>query len=150
MKSMYLRLGLALLISLAVMFVLSLAQVHVWGDFYLNLSNFYISLTMVGAMGIVMLLVMWPMYENKRLNVALLAGFVAVLVGAFALARTETFVGDDAFLSSMIPHHSRAILVCEESSLTDPEIIELCDSIIRSQQQEINQMKDIIERRSGS
>ncbi|WP_460888632.1 DUF305 domain-containing protein [Promicromonospora xylanilytica] len=149
MKSMYLRLGLALLISLAVMFVLSLAQVHVWGDFYLNLSNFYISLTMVGAMGIVMLLVMWPMYENKRLNVALLTGFVAMLVGAFALARTETFVDDDAFLSSMIPHHSRAILVCQESSLTDPEIIELCDSIVRSQQQEIDQMKDIIERRSN-
>ncbi|GAB2487114.1 DUF305 domain-containing protein [Promicromonospora xylanilytica] len=146
---MYLRLGLALLISLAVMFVLSLAQVHVWGDFYLNLSNFYISLTMVGAMGIVMLLVMWPMYENKRLNVALLTGFVAMLVGAFALARTETFVDDDAFLSSMIPHHSRAILVCQESSLTDPEIIELCDSIVRSQQQEIDQMKDIIERRSN-
>ncbi|MDR7381697.1 DUF305 domain-containing protein [Promicromonospora iranensis] len=73
-----------------------------------------------------------------------------VLVGAFGLARTETFVGDDAFLSSMIPHHPRAILVCEEASLTDPEIIELCDSIIRSQQQEIDQMKDIIERRSGS
>lgn len=118
------------------------------GDFYLNLSNFYISLTMIGAMGIVMLLVMWPMYEDKRLNLALLIGFVVVLVGAFAMARTETFVGDDAFLSSMIPHHSRAILVCQESSLTDPEIIELCESIVQSQQQEISQMKDIIERRS--
>lgn len=149
MKRMYLRLGIALLISLAVMFVLSLAQVRVWGHFYLNLSNFYLSVMMVGAMGIVMLAVMWPMYENKRLNTALLASFMVVLVGAFAMGRTETFVGDDGFLYSMIPHHSRAILVCQEASLTDPEIIELCEQIVQTQQEEINQMKEIITRRSA-
>ena len=46
----------------------------------------------------------------------------------------------------MIPHHSRALLVCEESTLTDPEIISLCQQIIESQTREINQMKQILER----
>ena len=143
---MYVRLGVALTVSLAVMFVLSLAQVRVWDHFYLNLSNFYISLMMVGAMGLVMLAVMWGMYENRRVNVALAAGFTVLLIGAFALGRTEAFVGDKGFLASMIPHHSRAILVCQEADLRDPEVVELCGTIVRTQQQEITQMKEILDR----
>jgi len=54
--------------------------------------------------------------------------------------------GDKGFLDSMIPHHSRALLVCEESRLVDPEIISLCQQIIESQTKEINQMKQILER----
>jgi len=46
----------------------------------------------------------------------------------------------------MIPHHSRAILVCQESDLSDPEIIELCEAIIQTQREEIRQMEGILER----
>lgn len=46
----------------------------------------------------------------------------------------------------MIPHHSRAILVCEESNITDPEIIELCETIVETQQEEISQMETILDR----
>ena len=46
----------------------------------------------------------------------------------------------------MIPHHSRAILVCEQSNITDSEIVTLCEQIVQSQQEEIDQMKDILER----
>ena len=46
----------------------------------------------------------------------------------------------------MIPHHSRAILVCQESDITDPEIEELCTAIVDTQQKEIAQMKSILER----
>ncbi|WP_298456779.1 DUF305 domain-containing protein [uncultured Cellulomonas sp.] len=145
MKSMYPRLGIALGVSLLVMFCLSLAQTRRWDHFYFNISNFYLSLMMVGAMGVVMLLVMRPMYTNKRLNAGLLVTFAATLVTAFVLGRTETFVGDEAFLHSMIPHHSRAILVCQEASLTDPEIIELCDGIIETQREEIAEMQRILE-----
>jgi uncharacterized protein (DUF305 family) len=34
-------------------------------------------------------------------------------------------VGNELFLRAMIPHHSRAILVCEEPSITDPDIANL-------------------------
>ena len=46
----------------------------------------------------------------------------------------------------MIPHHSGAILMCREASLRDPELKTLCQDIIRSQQQEIEQMKGILAR----
>ena len=44
----------------------------------------------------------------------------------------------------MIPHHSRAILVCQEASITDPEIEQLCSEIVEAQ--EIAQMKEILKR----
>lgn len=46
----------------------------------------------------------------------------------------------------MIPHHSGAILMCEQASITDPEIIALCQQIISSQQKEITQMEAILAR----
>ncbi len=41
----------------------------------------------------------------------------------------------------MIPHHAAAVLMVEKASLTDPEIKELANKIITSQQAEIQQMK---------
>ena len=143
----YARLGIALAVSLALMFVLTMSMIRTLDHFYLNLSNFYMALVMVAPMGIVMLLVMWRMFDNTRLNLVLLASFAALFAVAFALGRTETFVGDEQFLKSMIPHHSRAILVCQESSLTDPEIVELCEQIVQTQREEIAQMEAILERR---
>ncbi len=93
-----------------------------------------------------MLSAMWRMFKDRQ-KTWLTAGALAVVpVGGFSLARTEAFVGDKGFLDSMIPHHSRALLVCEESNLTDPEIISLCQQIIESQTKEINRMKQILER----
>lgn len=46
----------------------------------------------------------------------------------------------------MIPHHSGAFLMCREASLTDPEIINLCREIVRSQESEIAQMKALLRR----
>lgn len=47
----------------------------------------------------------------------------------------------------MIPHHSGAILMCKRASLTDPEIVQLCEQIVRSQTEEIAQMEAIVKRR---
>jgi uncharacterized protein (DUF305 family) len=44
----------------------------------------------------------------------------------------------------MINHHDGAILMCEEARIEDPDIVELCESIIASQQSEIDQMKGIL------
>jgi Na+/proline symporter len=143
---MYLRLAIALVASLVVMFGLSFLQTRTWSHLLPNFSNFYISLTMIGAMGLIMLVVMWPMFENRKVNAGLAVGFVAVLASGVVLARTETFVGDEAFLRSMIPHHSRAVLVCQEATITDSEIVELCDQIVSSQLEEIARMQDLLRR----
>jgi len=46
----------------------------------------------------------------------------------------------------MIPHHSGAILMCEQASLKDPEVIALCDDIVEAQKREISQMQAILDR----
>ncbi|MFO7532571.1 MAG: DUF305 domain-containing protein [Candidatus Limnocylindrales bacterium] len=144
--SHYIKFGITLSVSLLLMFVLSMSMIVSLDHFYLNLSNFYMALIMVAAMGVVMLLSMWDMYEDRRLNAILLVVFIGGFLGALALGRTSALVGDRQFLESMIPHHSRAILVCQESALTDPEIITLCEQIIQSQREEIVQMEAILER----
>ena len=146
MNGQYARFGLTLAVSLVLMFVLSMSMIRTIDHFQVNLSNFYMALIMVAPMGAVMMVAMWGMFANKRLNSVLLASFAALFVAALALGRSEAFVGDEQFLRSMIPHHSRAILVCQESSLTDPEVIRLCEQIVSSQQEEIRQMQSILER----
>ncbi|MFC0096739.1 DUF305 domain-containing protein [Micromonospora marina] len=144
MRGNYIRFGLVLLISLAVMFVLTLSQIRRWSDFFLNLSNFYMSVIMVAVMGVIMMGVMHQMFTDRRLNIVLYSVLGALFVAGFAAVRTEPFVGNENFLKSMIPHHSRAVLVCQESDITDPEIIALCGQIVQSQEEEITQMKRIL------
>ncbi|MGN7200788.1 DUF305 domain-containing protein [Arthrobacter sp. SAFR-044] len=143
---MYWKFAIILLVSVALMWVLSMSMVRSIDHFYFNLSNFWMALLMVSAMAMVMLVGMWSMFKNRKANIAMLAGFAVLFVAVFALGRTETFVGNEQFLKSMIPHHSRALLVCQESNITDPEIVKLCDSIVKSQQEEITQMKAILDR----
>jgi uncharacterized protein (DUF305 family) len=46
----------------------------------------------------------------------------------------------------MIPHHAGAVLMCQHAPIQDSEIQELCDTIIASQEAEIEQMKVILDR----
>ncbi len=62
------------------------------------------------------------------------------------LGRQEAGVGSEQFLKSMTRDHSRATLVCQEADITDPEILDLCDGIVKSQQEEIARMKEILRR----
>jgi uncharacterized protein (DUF305 family) len=81
------------------------------------------------------------MYTNKKWNAIIIIVSAIALVAFFLLTRGQTGVSDRQFLKSMIPHHSGAILMCEQADLQDPEIKKLCEEIIASQQREIMQMK---------
>jgi uncharacterized protein (DUF305 family) len=116
------------------------------GSFYNNLNLVYMTLMMVAPMVVLMILAMGSMFPAKRANVAILAVSAIAFFGSFALIRTQTTIGDTAFLRSMIPHHSGAILMCQEAKLQDPEVKRLCEGIIKSQRDEIDQMKAILQR----
>ena len=146
MSRSYTKLGIALAISYVVMFLLTMSMIRELDHFYVNASNAYMAAVMVLPMGVIMIAVMWSMFGNKALNIALLVAFLALFAGVWALGRQEAGVGNEQFLKSMIPHHSRAILVCQESDITDPEIVELCRTIVETQREEIAQMKDILDR----
>ncbi len=45
----------------------------------------------------------------------------------------------------MIPHHAAAILVCQQASITDPQIEQLCQEIIAAQEREIAEMKALMQ-----
>jgi uncharacterized protein (DUF305 family) len=146
MKSHYAGLAINLAVSTVIMYLVMFSMIDGPPDFYNNLNMFYMALMMVAPMAVLMLLTMGSMYKNRKVNIVLYVGFVALFVGAFSFTRAQTLIGDKQFLRSMIPHHSGAILMCREASLTDQEIVSLCQNIIKSQRAEIDQMKRILAR----
>lgn len=141
----YRNLAVALTLSFLVMYPLTMAFISRSNHFYINLSNAYMALVMVAPMGLIMMAVMRNMFPKKSLNLALIAGFVALFVVALLMGRAQVGVGNDQFLKAMIPHHSRAILVCENANITDPEIQQLCQQIISSQEEEIATMEAMLD-----
>lgn len=137
----YRRLVLMAALSFAAMYLLMYAMVNTIGNVYANLNEFYMAGLMTAPMLVIELILMRAMYPNKRLNMLLLAGSVLAGLAFFALIRGQAAISDKEFLRSMIPHHAGAILMCEHASLQDPEIKQLCQTIISSQQAEIDQMK---------
>ena len=139
-------LAMNLLLSAVIMYLVMFAMIDTWGEFYNNLNMAYMTLMMLSPMGALMLLMMGSMYKNGRLNLILYAVFAGLFVLGTVGTRAQAAIGNTQFLRSMIPHHSGAILMCRQASITDPEIIALCGNIQRSQREEIEQMKRILER----
>lgn len=147
MKNGYISLTIQTLVSGIIMYLVMFVMIDGLGSFYNNLNMFYMTLMMVAPMVVLMVLAMRHMLPSKSANAALLVGSIVIFFGCFALIRTQTTIGDRAFLRSMIPHHSGAILMCSEASLSDPEIKTLCGQIVQSQREEIAQMKAILARK---
>ncbi|HEX5836979.1 MAG TPA: DUF305 domain-containing protein [Anaerolineales bacterium] len=144
--NMYVRLLVMSVLSFISMYILMYSMVNTWDNVFSNFNQFYMAATMTAPMVVFELLLMGSMYQNKRLNAAIIAGSVFGLIVFFMFIRQQTAVRDEQFIRSMIPHHSGAILMCEEATLQDAELATLCDSIIQAQQEEIDLMKDILER----
>lgn len=144
MKNAYASLAIQTIVSGVIMYLVMFVMIDSLGSFYNNLNMFYMTLMMVAPMVALMILAMNHMFPSKAANAALLVGSIAIFLGSFVLIRTQTTIGDIAFLRSMIPHHSGAILMCEEASFSNPEIVQLCSSIVDSQREEIDQMKRLL------
>ena len=143
----YKKLATTVGVHFFVMYALAYVVINSITDAYwFSTRPLYMALVMVAPMVILMLAFMGNMYQDNRLNTILYLGSGLVFVLAFSFIRTQAFVGDEMFLKSMIPHHSGAITVCQEANITDLEIEELCDEIVKAQKDEIDQMKQILER----
>jgi uncharacterized protein (DUF305 family) len=124
----------------------SLSMVNVIGNVYNSLNQVYMAGLMTAPMIVIELVVMGAMYKDKRRNALIIVGSVIAGLLFFLFIRQQAAITDKQFLRSMIPHHAGAILMCEQAPISDPEIQTLCQTIISSQQQEIDQMKAILER----
>ena len=139
-------LGLNMLLSLMVMYLVMYTMIDGWGDYRNNLNMLYMALTMWAPMGILMMATMAGMYRDARTNMALYFVFAVVTLGSFWATRSQALIDDRQFIQSMIPHHSGAILMCREAKLRDPELVKLCQEISQGQRREIEQMNTIAAR----
>lgn len=142
----YGKLLLMVALSFAAMYILMYSMVNKYADVYNNFNQFYMAGLMAASMVAIELLVMGAMYKNKRLNTMLLAVSLLAAAACFFGIRRQAVVSDQQFMRSMIPHHSAAILMCEEAKINSSAVKELCRGIVSSQQAEIDQMKALLER----
>ncbi|WP_374151521.1 DUF305 domain-containing protein [Xanthomonas hortorum] len=151
-KTHYRRLLLMVVLSFVAMYILMYAMADRLENVYPNFNQFYMAGLMAAPMLVMELALMGGMYQNKKLNGALMALGVVLALVFWALIRQQAAINDRQFLKSMIPHHAGAILMCEQASIQDPEILQLCRGIIASQSAEIAQMKSLLEKqgRAGS
>ena len=140
----YAKFGLMVATSTVVMFGLMYLNTYRLDHVFFSETRMYMAFVMGATMGIVMLLFMLGMYQNKKLNVAILVGSVIVFAGALWLLRSQATVEDVSYMRAMIPHHSIAIMTSERANISDPRVRELADEIIASQRREIAEMKALI------
>ena len=145
----YRVLVLNLVISTVIMYLLMFEMIWRADAFFNNLNMLYMALTMAMPMGILMLLLMGSMYQDRKLNALLYGVFAVLFVLAFWGVRAQAAIGDKQFVRSMIPHHAGAVLMCNRAPIHDAEIRQLCfgpNGIVQSQTREIKQMEGILKR----
>ena len=142
----YVRFGVMILVSTVVMFGMMYLNVFQWEHIFYSQTRLFMALMMGAVMAMIMLLFMWRMYENKKWNLAILAVSVLVFCGSLFMVRSQTAVDDVKWMKAMIPHHSIAILTSTNAAIKDPEVKELADDLIQTQKEEIEKMKEMIER----
>lgn len=143
-EGQYGRLAVMAALSFAAMYILMYAMVNALDNVFVNVNQLYMAGLMAAPMVIIELALMSGMYRSKRLNALIAAAAFVLAVLCFFLIRRQAAVGDRQFLRAMIPHHAGAILMCEEAPIRDSAIIRLCQTILSSQQAEIDQMKVLL------
>ncbi|MGX7394064.1 DUF305 domain-containing protein [Carnobacterium mobile] len=144
MKS-YIRFGLMILTSIVVMYFLMFFNFFELSHFEFSETRVYISIMMGSVMAIIMLLFMWKMYQKKKLNYIILGISILSFGISLWLVRSQATIDDSSWMKAMIPHHSIAILTSERADVSDPRVQELRDTIIKTQKEEIAEMKKLIE-----
>jgi len=142
----YIALLAELAVDFVIMYLVMYTMINSLANFHLNLNNTYMTLMMVAPMAIVMLVAMRGMFPSRARNWAIIAIAAVVFAGSYVAMREQTAIGNAEFIRAMVPHHSGAILMCREANISDGELADLCQRIIRGQQEEIDQMERILSR----
>jgi uncharacterized protein (DUF305 family) len=141
----YARFAAMIATSTVVMYGLMYLNTFSLDHVFFSQTRAYMALVMGATMAVIMLLFMWSMHENRRVNVVILVASVLVFALALWLVRSQAIVEDASWMKAMIPHHSIAILTSERAGISDPRVRKLADQIIESQRKEIDEMKAPIE-----
>ena len=142
---MYLRFGAMILTAMVVMYGVMFVSSYEWGHIRFSESRMFMSLTMGGTMGLIMLGWMLNMYRNVKGNIAVVAVSLLLLGGGAWLDRSQATVDDSDFMQAMIPHHSMAITRSERAQMNDVRVCRLGVEISEAQRREIAEMDWLIE-----
>lgn len=142
----YVRFAAMVSLSTIVMFGLMYLNTYAVDHIEFSQTRMWMALVMGAAMTPIMLVFMWKMYENRTVNLGILAASALVFAGALWLVRSQQTVSDISYMRAMIPHHSIAIMTSERAHIRDPEVRLLADKIIEAQVREIAEMKRHIAR----
>jgi len=140
----YRRFVAMIVVSTLVMFGLMYSTTLEWSHVWWSHTRFWMALYMGATMAIIMLAFMLAMYPDRKKNRAIFAGSGVVILLTLFLARSQTTVGDVAWMKAMIPHHSIAILTSSRAHISDPRVRKLADGIIEAQRREIAEMEALI------
>lgn len=144
MHMSYRRFAAMIVVSTVIMFGLMYSTTLEWSHVWWSQTRCWMALYMGATMAIIMLAFMLAMYPDRTKNRAIFAGSGIVILLALFLARSQSTVGDVAWMKAMIPHHSIAILTSTRARISDPRVRKLADGIIEAQRREIAEMEALI------
>ncbi|MVS99901.1 DUF305 domain-containing protein [Devosia marina] len=140
----YLRFAAMIATSTMVMYGLMYLNTYQSDHLFYSQTRLWMALLMGAVMAVIMLGFMWTMYKGRAVNLAIIAGAIAVFAGSLFLVRSQALVGDVDYMRAMIPHHSIAVLTSTNANIRDARVRELADEIIAAQVREIDEMKSLI------
>ena len=146
MKTNYLKFLLMIAVSFVIMYAVMFLNVFESDHIYLSTTRTYMTFLMVCPMAISMMLFMWGMYPNKKLNYGIMGTAFGLFILCLIGLRQQVPIQDEQWMKAMIPHHSSAILTSTNANISDPEARRLADDIIETQKKEIAEMKAILKR----
>lgn len=142
-KTFFIMLACSFVAMYITMYLNTYSIDHVW----FSLTRFYMTCLGISTMAVIMWFFMRKMYNDKKKNIAILAGSFILFVSVLGLVRNQApIIGDVLWMKAMIPHHSIAILTSERADIQDPEVKKLAEDIIKAQRKEIEEMKAMIKR----
>jgi Na+/proline symporter len=140
----YLRFAAMIATSTVIMYGLMYLNTYQSDHLFYSQTRLWMALLMGAVMAVIMLGFMWTMYKRRAVNLAIIAGAIAVFAGSLFLVRSQALVGDVDYMRAMIPHHSIAVLTSTNANIRDARVRELADKIIAAQVREIDEMKALI------
>lgn len=140
----YVRFAAMIATSTLAMFGLMYLNTYQLDHVFFSETRAYMALVMGATMAVIMLAFMLRMHTNRKINIGIFIGSIAVFAIALYLVRSQATIEDVSYMRAMIPHHSIAILTSERAHISDPRVRELADVIIEAQREEIAEMKSLI------
>ena len=145
MENSYKNFFIMIACSSFVMYLAMYLNTYSIDHIFFSEMRLYMNLLMTTLMALIMLWFMRHMYTNRKINTYIAGGSILVFFIALFLVRTQTLIDQVDYMEAMIPHHSIAILTSERADITDPRVRSLADQIIKAQEEEIVEMKKLIE-----